>query len=319
MARPGLTTHRKFRRLARALGSPILAMGVLELLWQPCYESGDDYLGTAEDIETLVGWTGAHGALTLALADAGAPKGAGFIDMVPNDDPSAEHEYRVHDLWHHAPDYVKKRHKRESQRKQRVSPSAKRRRSAPNDVQRMPSSVRQIEDDRTPAPAPAPALAPSPTPALIVAPEPQRAPATVPILIRLFDTKHREHLDVPAVIDGGKDAGLLAKLCRSHGCEMVAEMIGAFFQSDDPFIRKAGFTVGVFYSQFSKLLTRRQEHLLPPARSPSSLARSSTTDEAARESLRERLAKLKNADEAIHGPTTTAAITGGGPRGNQTA
>lgn len=111
LARPGLTGHRKFRRLARALGSPILARGALELMWESCYESGDDYMGTATDIESVVEWTGVPGALVQALIDAGKPEGHGFIEPVYGIDK--EPTYRAHDLWSHAPRWAKvKRYKR---------------------------------------------------------------------------------------------------------------------------------------------------------------------------------------------------------------
>ena len=44
MGRPELSHHRKFRRLARDLNSDAIARGCLELLWDSCYENGDDYL-----------------------------------------------------------------------------------------------------------------------------------------------------------------------------------------------------------------------------------------------------------------------------------
>lgn len=160
MARPGLTTHRKFRRLALKLESAALARGFLELIWETCYESGNDYLGTATDIENLVGWKGECGALAAALREVGAPEGAGFIEVVTEGAHELSTTYRVHDLWHHAPDYVTKRHKRELERRQKVAPTVKRRRTAPNGVQRPPSPDSQTEVDRTPAPAPAPAHSP---------------------------------------------------------------------------------------------------------------------------------------------------------------
>lgn len=51
MARPGLTQHPKFRRLARLLGSAPLALGCLELMWEVCYQNGDPLLGDAVDVE----------------------------------------------------------------------------------------------------------------------------------------------------------------------------------------------------------------------------------------------------------------------------
>lgn len=167
MGRPGLTGHRKFRRLVRTLGSALIARGALELLWEPSYESGEDYVGTSDDIEHLVGWTGERGLLTRALADAGAPEGYGFIEAVmPSDDMrtqgEAETRYRIHDLWHHAPDYVRKRRDREMERRQKVEPNATDRRTAPNGGQRTATQEWQIGVDRPPAPSPAPAPSPSP-------------------------------------------------------------------------------------------------------------------------------------------------------------
>lgn len=147
MARPGLTGHRKFRRLTRALGSAITARGCLELLWDSCYESGDENVGTAEDIEHVVGWTGEAGMLTHALAEAGAPTGVGFIERVEG---SGEPVYRVHDLWHHAPDYVAKRRKREQDRTGKMDPCP------PNGAERRRHPECQDGDGRPPSPSPSP-------------------------------------------------------------------------------------------------------------------------------------------------------------------
>lgn len=113
MARPGLVRHRKFLRLARALGSEALAIGHLELLWQASYETGDDYLGDMADVEAVALWRGEPGALCKAMLEAGGVDQPGFIDAIP-DKPGC---YRVHDLYDHAPEYVRKRLDRESARK----------------------------------------------------------------------------------------------------------------------------------------------------------------------------------------------------------
>jgi len=52
MGRPGLSQHRKFRRLARDLNSEAIARGSLELLCDSCYENGDDYLGDSRDLRS---------------------------------------------------------------------------------------------------------------------------------------------------------------------------------------------------------------------------------------------------------------------------
>jgi hypothetical protein len=156
MARPTLLTHRKFQRLSAAVGSRALALGILELIWLACYEAGDDRVGTAEDVERLVGWTGEPGQLVRWLVECGAPEGKGFLERATRRGNGAI-VYRVHDLWHHAPEYVRKRRARELQRRQRVAPrrvSAKRRRTAPNGGQCPPSLDSQSRDGRTPAPTP---------------------------------------------------------------------------------------------------------------------------------------------------------------------
>jgi len=118
MARVGLANNRKFRHLAVALGgSRMLARGALELLWESCYEVGDPYVGTSDDIEAIVGWTGEKGALTRALLGAGAPKGEGFIEEYAGSiRDKAEPHYQIHDFFHHCPGYVQRRHERELER-----------------------------------------------------------------------------------------------------------------------------------------------------------------------------------------------------------
>lgn len=106
MARPGLTRHRKFARLTWLLGgSKALALGHLELLWAVAYESGDDLVGSDGDAECLAEWQGAPGKLAAALVEAG------FLDR------TEDGQLRIHDLWDHAPDYVRKRRSREAERR----------------------------------------------------------------------------------------------------------------------------------------------------------------------------------------------------------
>ena len=76
-------------------------------------------------------------------------------------------------------------------------------------------------------------------------------------LLRYFDDRHRDRLGEPAVIVPGKDAMLLSTLWKSHGTTTTYRLIDDFFASDDDFIRRAGYTVGVFGSQAGKLLSRR--------------------------------------------------------------
>jgi hypothetical protein len=164
MARPGLTQHIKFKRLSRDLRSRIVARGVLELMWEPCYEAGNDYLGTPDDVELSVQWDGESGVLFAALLSSG------FIEEIPEQ----QGRFRVHDLYDHAPNYVQKRMKREAERVARGKTISDLRRDAAyarhrhedaNDMQTADSCRRLdangCKDDAkvcTPAPAPAPAL-----------------------------------------------------------------------------------------------------------------------------------------------------------------
>lgn len=109
MARPTLFTSPKFKRLVRDLGIPLpYVLGHLELLWRVAYESGNPKIGDADDVEIAVEWQGERGAF------AGALQRCRFID---DEGTTAGAEYHVHDLFDHAPEYVKKRLTREQARR----------------------------------------------------------------------------------------------------------------------------------------------------------------------------------------------------------
>lgn len=115
MALPTLSTHWKFLRLARLLGSRVLARGVLETLWEPCWSAGDPYVGTSDDVEALCEWKGERGALTKALVTAGGSKGAGFLEPYEGRVmAAAEPHYQVHDFLAHCPGWVRRRRDREA-------------------------------------------------------------------------------------------------------------------------------------------------------------------------------------------------------------
>lgn len=143
MGRPGLSNHPKFLRLARALGSEALARGSLELMWEVSYESGDPRLGDAEGVEAAARWRGEPGVLFAALRDSGGPGRQGFVE--PDELGEA---WLVHDLFDHAPDYVRKRARREDQRRASGQSLAAERRSVTGQCP---------PNGNPPAPAPAPA------------------------------------------------------------------------------------------------------------------------------------------------------------------
>lgn len=164
MARPGLMKHRKFLRLAAAVGGSALARGHLELIWDSAYECGDAYLGDATDVEMVACWDGPPGELVAALLTCGGD-GAGFIEQVP-DRPG---RYQVHDLFHHAPDYVRKRWTREAERRSHRDTLASVTGQRP--VSDRSVTVHGADNGRTPAPAPAPREEETPLPPKDVCPE----------------------------------------------------------------------------------------------------------------------------------------------------
>lgn len=102
MARPGLTTHPKFRRLMHELSlSKAHAWGHLECLWQPAYESGNAVIGDAVDVEIAADWQGESGKLAAALLKCR------FIEE------TGDGRLQIHDLHANAPEYVRQRWSRE--------------------------------------------------------------------------------------------------------------------------------------------------------------------------------------------------------------
>jgi len=178
MARPSLFTHRKLRKLARLLGSKPLAVGCLELIWNVGYADGDPRLGSVADVEMAAEWTGNPGELTRCLLEAG------FIDAVDADGklmakpvchvlPSvlplandmANVNFAIHELYDHAPEYVRKRMDREDERKRngvtlRDLRSIAGRKGAEARWQTYDKCMANMANGSTPAPAPAPAPAP---------------------------------------------------------------------------------------------------------------------------------------------------------------
>jgi hypothetical protein len=87
--------------------------GHLELLWEVAYECGDPVIGDSTDIELAADWQGEPGKFCEAILTCGGRGHAGFIEELP-DEPG---HYQIHDLYDHAPDYVRKRMDRELARK----------------------------------------------------------------------------------------------------------------------------------------------------------------------------------------------------------
>jgi hypothetical protein len=169
MGRPGFTRHPKFRRLAHVLErehpnlGDALARGYLEAIWETAYENGDDYIGDAVSVEAVADWRGTPGLLFDALRNAGGPGKVGFIE----ESPEIPGGYRVHDLFDHAPKYVRTRMANEFKRQeagQTISglraEAAKKRWANANGLQtRIKAAASAVQPLPPPAPAPAPAPA----------------------------------------------------------------------------------------------------------------------------------------------------------------
>lgn len=105
MARPSLEPSIKFKILVRRLGLPRpFVRGLLETLWDVGYTCGDPVIGDADAVEIAAEWPGEDGAFFEAL------RHGGWIDE------TEDGRWEIHDFWDHAPDYVRKRRKRELER-----------------------------------------------------------------------------------------------------------------------------------------------------------------------------------------------------------
>lgn len=205
MARPGLFRHRKFIRLARELGSEALAIGHLELIWHAAYESGEANIGKAADVEFLARWTGEPGRLARLLVECGflefsasqqmtdACQDGGLANEFASGLPGLAKPFAsglpglanlandfasdllVHDLYDHAPDYVKRRAERERERRKQgktlsqVRAEAGSKGGVSKAVKQAAGKCQAVANDcqsagvangATPTPAPAPAPTP---------------------------------------------------------------------------------------------------------------------------------------------------------------
>lgn len=124
MAKPDLRDHRKFLKLRRLAGEPIPhLMGYLDCLWLRGYQTGNPFIGDALDIEGACEYpTGLRepGKFAEMLLESG------FIET------QQEGKFVIHDLWDHAPAYVKKRMQRNGFAPKSSQTGAERQKTIPN-------------------------------------------------------------------------------------------------------------------------------------------------------------------------------------------
>jgi hypothetical protein len=110
------------------------------------------------------------------------------------------------------------------------------------------------------------------------------------------------HTGEKLCIDGKKDGAIVKRLLGTYGLDRLKGLWGTFLRSDDPFIRTAGWSIGVFKSQINKLLTA--DHGPPPrplAKWEQSLMRVRAADAA-----REKSKQTPNREESHDQDTTVA-------------
>ena len=96
----------KFKLLCRLLGLPRpYVRGLLEVTWDVAHTSGNPVLGSADAVEAAAEWPGERGKFFEAMRDCR------LIDL------REDGAWEIHDYWHHAPEYVKGRLRKELQRR----------------------------------------------------------------------------------------------------------------------------------------------------------------------------------------------------------
>ena len=75
--------------------------------------------------------------------------------------------------------------------------------------------------------------------------------------VKKFLTHYRErfqfHFETKPIIEWGKDGSLIKNLLKIIPFEELKKLLETFFCSEDKFIQKSGYTIGVFKSQINKL------------------------------------------------------------------
>lgn len=83
----------------------------------------------------------------------------------------------------------------------------------------------------------------------------QKEVSPTKIVQDFFYKQHLEVIGEAYVADFGKDGAIFKGIVKILPPDRVKQLITYFFKSDDEFIKRAGYTVGVFKSQINKLRT----------------------------------------------------------------
>lgn len=93
------------------------------------------------------------------------------------------------------------------------------------------------------------------------APGKEKKPHAIKAILTHFDLIHQSKIKDPdtgapvkAKIDGAKDSQIIKRLIGTYGEKKLMALIEQFFADDDPFIVRAGYTVGVFSMRVAGLV-----------------------------------------------------------------
>lgn len=82
------------------------------------------------------------------------------------------------------------------------------------------------------------------------------------IMLRVyFSLHHKKYGEKPMV--GPREWGLLRRMVDEFGPDLVEARLRDFFQMNDSWVKDAGYSIGVFKSQWPKLAARAQQQKTP--------------------------------------------------------
>ena len=85
--------------------------------------------------------------------------------------------------------------------------------------------------------------------------------------IDYFCDKHKEKFGVEYQFIGGKDGNLVKSLLKAYKKDILYKMVDLFFEDDDKFLIKAGYTIGTFKIR-ANTLAQKQSGKLPKPNQP---------------------------------------------------
>ncbi len=213
-----LIRHRKVKALARSLGiKPVEVVGYLATFWGNVLElaeDGDITKWSIEDEAEYSGWEGNPKKFHEAMLN----NGEGFIDEIDG-------KKIVHDWWEYAGRYLKSKYHSYDPEKLAYIMSL-----YPKATFRQPKVNLKATNQPN-----------------------QPTYHIVDDLKVTFYTAYKQKTTQEYIKDRIKDGAIIKSLLKDISQNELKELIVKFFNSDDPFVKNSGYTMGVFKSQINKL------------------------------------------------------------------